>query len=298
MDLGFAGAFIGGILTLLSPCSVMLLPAFFAYAFTSPTRLVARTGVFALGLMTTLVPIGVLSGTVGAFVSANRTLLVTIAAVVVIALGLVQALGIPLPWFTRDTGAGDGAGDAGSVASVYLLGTVYGLAGICAGPVLGSVLTLAALGGSPLYGGLALAVFALGMTVPLFVLAFAWSRSPWIRRIVRPRTIRIGRWSNTWTQLVAGLLGIGLGVLLIATDGTAGLTGLLGASQQFAIESSALRLTAGVPDLVFVAIAVAILVAVWLLHRRVARRSAAVAQRAAPVDGAGSAQPESGAPAP
>ncbi|MFF2274458.1 cytochrome c biogenesis CcdA family protein [Agromyces sp. NPDC058126] len=280
MDLGFAGAFIGGILTLLSPCSVMLLPAFFAYAFTTPTRLIARTGVFALGLMTTLVPVGVLSGTVGAFVSANRTLLVTIAAVAVIALGLVQALGIPLPSFTRDTGAGDDASEAGSVASVYLLGTVYGIAGICAGPVLGSVLTLAALGGSPLYGALTLAVFALGMTVPLFVLAFAWSRSTWVRRLVRPRMIRIGRWSNTWTQLVAGLLGIGLGVLLIVTDGTAGLSGLLGASQQFAIESSALRLTSGVPDLVFVAVAVAMLVTVWLLHRRAARRAAATAEDA------------------
>ncbi|MFF2272142.1 cytochrome c biogenesis CcdA family protein [Agromyces sp. NPDC058136] len=272
MDLGFAGAFIGGILTLLSPCSVMLLPAFFAYAFTTPTRLIARTGVFALGLMTTLVPIGVLSGTVGAFVSANRTLLVTIAAVVVIVLGLVQVIGIPLPAFTRDTGAGDDAGDAGSVASVYLLGTVYGLAGVCAGPVLGSVLTLAALGGSPLYGGLALAIFALGMTVPLFVLALLWSRSAWVRTLVRPRMLRIGRWSNTWTQVVAGLIGIGLGVLLIVTDGTAGLSGLLGASQQFAIESSALRATAGIPDLVFVAAAAAVLVGVWLVHRRAQRR--------------------------
>ncbi|GAA1781264.1 cytochrome c biogenesis CcdA family protein [Agromyces lapidis] len=289
MDLGFAGAFIGGILTLLSPCSVMLLPAFFAYAFTTPTRLIARTGVFALGLMTTLVPVGMLSGTVGAFVSANRTLLVTIAAVVVIALGLVQALGIPLPSFSRDTGAGDDAGEAGSVASVYLLGTVYGIAGICAGPVLGSVLTLAALGGSPLYGALTLAVFALGMTVPLFVLAFAWSRSTWVRRLVRPRTIRIGRWSNTWTQLVAGLLGIGLGVLLIVTDGTAGLSGLLGASQQFEIESSALRLTSGVPDLVFVGIAIAMLVAVWLLHHRAARRATRTTEDAPSTQAAGEA---------
>ena len=79
IDLGLAGALVGGILTLLSPCSVMLLPAFFAYAFTSPSRLIARTGVFYLGLITTLVPIGVLAGTVGAFVSTNRTMLVTVA---------------------------------------------------------------------------------------------------------------------------------------------------------------------------------------------------------------------------
>ena len=44
-------AFLGGALTLLAPCSVMLLPAFFAYAFTSRTTLLARTGLFWLGLI-------------------------------------------------------------------------------------------------------------------------------------------------------------------------------------------------------------------------------------------------------
>ena len=42
MNLTLLGAFLGGILTLLSPCSVMLLPAFFAYAFSSPGALLAR----------------------------------------------------------------------------------------------------------------------------------------------------------------------------------------------------------------------------------------------------------------
>ncbi|WP_233437793.1 cytochrome c biogenesis CcdA family protein [Agromyces laixinhei] len=262
IDLGLAGALVGGILTLLSPCSVMLLPAFFAYAFTSPGRLLARTGVFYLGLITTLVPMGVLAGTVGAFVSANRTPLVTIAAVVIIVLGAVQLAGIPLPAFTR-SGASEGTG----VASVYLLGTVYGLAGVCAGPLLGSVLALAALGGQPLYGGLVLAVFALGMTGPLFGLAFAWSRSARLRGMLRPRTVRIGRWANTWTQIVGGLLGIGIGVLLIVTEGTASLGGVLGASQQFAIESWVLERTTGVSDLVVIAVAVAALAIAWGLHR-------------------------------
>lgn len=36
MVVGLLGALVGGVLTLLSPCSVMLLPAFFSYAFTSP----------------------------------------------------------------------------------------------------------------------------------------------------------------------------------------------------------------------------------------------------------------------
>lgn len=281
MDLGLAGALVGGVLTLLSPCSVMLLPAFFAYAFASPGRIVARTGVFALGLMTTLVPVGVLAGTVGAFVSANRSLLVTIAAVVVIVLGAVQVLGIRLPAFTRDD-----AGDTGSVASVYLLGTVYGLAGVCAGPLLGSVLALAALGGHPLYGGLALAVFALGMALPLFALALVWSR-PWVQRLVRPRTIRIGRWTNTWTQLVGGLIGIGLGVLLLVSDGTAAFGGLLGATAQFELESQAMRATGSVPDLVFAGAAIVVLAGIWGLHRLTTARRREAAEGDAAASDAG-----------
>lgn len=37
MSIGFPGAFVGGVLTPLRPCSVMLLPAFFSYAFSVAT---------------------------------------------------------------------------------------------------------------------------------------------------------------------------------------------------------------------------------------------------------------------
>ncbi len=33
-QIGLLGAFLGGVLALLSPCSALLLPSFFAYAFT------------------------------------------------------------------------------------------------------------------------------------------------------------------------------------------------------------------------------------------------------------------------
>ncbi|MEU4640596.1 cytochrome c biogenesis CcdA family protein [Micromonospora sp. NPDC023814] len=274
MSIGLAGALVGGVLTLLSPCSVMLLPAFFAYAFVNPTRLVARTTVFYLGLLTTLVPIGVLAGSLGAVISEHRALLVTLAAGVVIVLGLVQVAGVSLPAFGRAS-----AGETTSTASVFLLGTVYGLAGVCAGPVLGSVLALAALGGDPLYGGIVLAVFAFGMAVPLFVLAIAWSRVPWVRRLVRPRQLRIGRWTNTWTQIVSGGLGIGLGVLLVVTDGTASLSGILDTSQQFTVESRALDGASRISDLAIVLAALLVLAATWLVHRR---RSAVCEQHTSP----------------
>ena len=51
-------AFAGGLLALLSPCSALLLPAFFAYAFGSTGRLVTRTVIFYAGLIAVLVPVG------------------------------------------------------------------------------------------------------------------------------------------------------------------------------------------------------------------------------------------------
>ncbi|MBD9699216.1 cytochrome c biogenesis protein CcdA [Flavimobilis sp. GY10621] len=294
MTIGLTGALVGGLLTLLSPCSAMLLPAFFAYAFTSPGRLLARTGVFYLGLLTTLVPLGVLAGSLGAIVAQHRTTLVTAAASLVIALGIVQVLGIPLtlPGMRSRTTAAAGpqpsigaqvgarptataTSDRTTTASVYLLGTVYGLAGVCAGPVLGSVLVLAATGGDPLLGGVTLAVFALGMVAPLLVLAALWSRAPWVRALVRPRTVHLGPVTTTWTQLVGGILGIGIGVLLIATQGTASLTGVLGAAEQAALEASVLRAASAIPDIALVGVAVVALAAAWAVHAARARRPAA-----------------------
>ncbi len=263
MEIGIAGALAGGVLTLLSPCSVMLLPAFFAYAFAAPSRLLARTWVFYLGLLATLVPLGMLAGGLGGLISSNRGLLTTIAAVLVILLGVLHVAGVGFPGVDRAVVA-----EVGSVTSVFLLGTVYGLAGACAGPVLGSVLALAGMGGDPLYGGLVLAVFAFGMVVPLFLLALVWQRIPAVRRLVRPRPLQLGRWQTTWTQLVTGLASIGLGVLLLVTDGTAGLGGILGAADQAELEAWSLRRAAAVPDLALVGLALGVLALVWFLHRR------------------------------
>jgi cytochrome c biogenesis protein CcdA len=260
MELGLLGALAGGVLTLLSPCSVMLLPAFFSYAFSSPAKLLARTGVFYLGLITTLVPLGVLAGTVGAFVTAHRLTLVAVLSAVVIALGVLMVLDVPLPSppSRRRTGGADagapgapgagGAADGTSALAVYVLGTVYGLAGVCAGPLLGAVLTVAAVSASALYGGLVLLVFAAGMALPLVLLAALWRRLPAIQRLVRPRVVHLGPVTTTVTGIVGGLFTCALGVLLLVTGGTSSLGGLLGASKQVELEGAVRLATQAVPD--------------------------------------------------
>ncbi len=262
-DVGLVGAFLGGVLTLLSPCSVLLLPAFFSYAFTSLGAMASRTALFYLGLITTLVPLGLLAGGFGALIAGHRDLLILVASLLVILLGLVQLIGLPVPGLAR---SGQLAGTSG--LAVYLLGTVYGVAGICAGPILGSVLALAAIGGSALYGGLVLLIFAAGMVLPLFLLAVLWERIPGLQRLLRPRELQLGRWRNTWTAVIGGLVTVALGVLLLVTDGTLAAPGLLDASSQVNLEAQVLAGAQRVPDLAAVAVAAVVLIGVWLIQRR------------------------------
>lgn len=263
MGPGLLGAFVGGVLTLLSPCSVMLLPAFFSYAFATPAALLRRTGVFYLGLITTLVPLGVLAGSFGAFVGQHRDAFVLTASILVILLGLLMIVNIPIPLL----GSGKGATGT-SAAAVYALGTMYGLAGVCAGPLLGAVLTFAAVAGNALYGGVTLLVFAAGMALPLLVLSLVWGRLPWVRALVRPREVRIGRWRSTWTGVVGGTLTVAVGVLMLVTRGTAEIGGLLGASQQARVEGWVMAGARQVPDVLVVVVVLVVAGVAMLLVRR------------------------------
>ncbi|MFE9727531.1 cytochrome c biogenesis CcdA family protein [Streptomyces sp. NPDC005794] len=259
-DLGYFAALLGGLLALVSPCSALLLPAFFAYSVDSASRLLARTGIFYAGLATTLVPLGAAGSYAGRLFYGHRDALVLGAGWLIIGLGLAQIVG--LGFASRRIAALSGRIRPTTALSVYALGAVYGLAGFCAGPILGSVLTVAAVSGSPVYGGLLLAVYALGMAVPLFVLALLWERFDLGRRAwLRGRPLRVGRFELHSTSLLSGLFFIGLGVLFLVYDGTTALPGLLDVDDSFAVEQWAQRLGERVPD----ALALGVVAVVGLL---------------------------------
>lgn len=264
-DIGYFAAFLGGLLALVSPCSALLLPAFFAYSIDSTSRLVARTALFYAGLATTLVPLGAAGSYAGRFFYGNRDLLVTLAGWLIIALGVAQILG--MGFASKKMAELSGRIRPTTGFSVYALGAVYGLAGFCAGPILGSVLTVAAVSGSPVYGGLLLAVYALGMAVPLFVLALLWERFDLgKRKWLRGRTFSVGRFSLHTTSLLSGLFFIALGVLFLVFDGATALPGLLDVDDSFAVEQWASRLGDAVPDWALLAGVVALAGAVLVVR--------------------------------
>jgi cytochrome c biogenesis protein CcdA len=265
-DIGYLAAFLGGLLALVSPCSALLLPAFFAYSVDSAGRLLARTGIFYAGLATTLVPLGAAGSYAGRLFYGHRDLLVLAGGWLIVALGVAQILG--LGFASRRIASVSGRIRPTTAVSVYALGLVYGLAGFCAGPILGSVLTVAAVSGSPVYGGLLLAVYALGMAVPLFVLALLWERFDLgRRRWLRGRTLRAGRFELHTTSLLSGLFFVVLGTLFLAFDGTTALPGLLSVDDSFAVEEWASGLGGAIPDwalLVLVVTVTAVILAVRL----------------------------------
>lgn len=246
-DIGYAAAFLGGLLALLSPCSALLLPAFFAYSFTAPARLMNRTALFYAGLCVTLVPLGVAGSFASRLFYGNRDLLISVGGWTVIALGVMQALG--LGFGSRRMQEAAGRIRPGSGPSVVALGAVYGLAGFCAGPILGGILTVAAVHGSPWYGGTLLAVYALGMTLPLFVMALLWNRFELgSRRWLRGRPVTVGRLTLHSTSLLTGLMFVLLGSVFLLFDGTSALPGLLSVETEFALEEVITRVGGAAPD--------------------------------------------------
>lgn len=227
VEASYLASFFGGVLSLLSPCSALLLPAFFAYAFGS--ELVRKTGVFYLGLAATLVPLGMGISAVSALFYGQRALLITLSGSLLISFGILQLLGRGFaigPLVRLRAGI---RGD--SMGAVFALGAVYGFAGFCSGPTLGAVLTVAAASGEALRGASLLAVYAAGMATPLFLMALLWERLDLgRRRWLRGREISLGPLRLHTTNLVSGLMFVALGILFIAYEGTSALSGLYEAS--------------------------------------------------------------------
>jgi cytochrome c biogenesis protein CcdA len=274
-QIGLLGALLGGLLTLISPCSALLLPSFFAYAFERVSTLLARTAVFYLGLAAVLVPLGAGVGAVGSLLTRYRGTVTQIGGIVLIVLGalIVGGRGFGLSAATRWMGRLR----IGSMLSVLALGAVYGLAGFCAGPLLGSVLTVSAAGGSAAYGGLLMGIYALGMAVPLFVMALIWDRLHLgDRRWLRGRTLTIGPFTTHTTSLISGILFAGIGILFLTTDGTANIGGLSGVDTQYHLQTWLQNVAGTVSDAgVLLIAAVTVLVILLLRILLIARRATA-----------------------
>jgi cytochrome c biogenesis protein CcdA len=257
VEVSFLASFLGGLLSLLSPCSALLLPAFFAYAFLSRGELVGRTVVFYLGLCATLVPLGMGISAVSALVYGHRSILITVSGLLIIAFGVVQLAGGGFSFGPIERLREKIKGT--SIVTTFCLGAVYGFAGFCSGPILGAVLTVAASSGSALRGAGLLAAYAAGMAAPLFLLALFWDRLDLgHHRWLRGRGVSLGGLRLHTTNLLSGMMFVAIGLLFIASEGTSGLEALYasgGATDlTFSAEPRVEALSEGVPISVTLAV--------------------------------------------
>lgn len=272
MDIGLITAFIGGTLALLSPCAALLMPAFFAATIGAGPRLLIHGAVFYVGLVVVLIPIGIGAGTLGALFVNHRQAIVLISAVVLVALGAAQALGFgfdPARLLPAGADLHTRAAAKTGIAKTALLGAASGIAGFCAGPILGAVLTLAAARGEGLAAAGLLAVYGAGMVVPLLLIASFWQRlGNRGRRLLRGRAITVlGRELHT-TSMVTGLLIMGVGVLFWSTNGLVGTPELLPLDAQAWLQERASILANPALDIAAVLIVAGLALLLWTRRRR------------------------------
>lgn len=184
-------ALAAGLLSFFSPCILPLLPVYIGVLTTgvardaesgesgkrvtlSLGRQAANTIAFVLGISCVFVVLGIGAASLGSF--ANNVYLNIVLGLIVFVFGLYLAGFLKIPALQREHRADLGKIHVRSVAGAFLLGLAFSFGWTpCVGPILGSILALAAQQGSTLQGALLLLVYALGLCVPFVVITLASS---------------------------------------------------------------------------------------------------------------------------
>jgi cytochrome c-type biogenesis protein len=170
-----AVAFSAGLLSFATPCVLPLVPAYLSAIgarSTDPRRALLASLPFVLGFSLVFVALGASAGLAGGALTDHRLQLIKLSGIVIVAMGLVMIGLIRLP--ALDRSFAPGLGPARASGSSVLLGGAFGLAWTpCIGPVLGSILTLAATGATAARGAALLAAYAAGLAVPFMVAGVA-----------------------------------------------------------------------------------------------------------------------------
>lgn len=159
--------------------------------------------IFVLGFTVVFSGMGLASSFIGQFLTFNRVLLLKAGGVLVVVMGLNLMGLLPLNIFARHWSPLQGFRPPSFLRS-FFLGTAFALGWTpCIGPVLASILALAAATGSTTAGGLLMAVYSLGMAIPFLVLCLTIDRNPGLQKMM-------GKYSRAGL-LVSGFLLVILG---------------------------------------------------------------------------------------
>jgi cytochrome c-type biogenesis protein len=228
MEIGIVfiiSAFIAGLLMFLAPCTLPLVPAYLAFISgvkqdeltgehaDKTRRHIMHNGLaFVLGFSTIFILFGILAGLFGTFIGEFRGILTQIGGVFIIIFGLMMLNLIKIaPLMREHTLTMPASLTPGRPSSAFLIGSTFALGWTpCVGPVLASVLLLATTSTTVVQGGLLLAVFSLGLSVPFLATAFLYSRA----------STTIARYAHVtkWVSVIGGVFLIFIGILLLTDN--------------------------------------------------------------------------------
>jgi cytochrome c-type biogenesis protein len=227
----FAAAFGAGVISVLSPCVMPLLPAYLSLVSGLSVedlregegrpelrrRVLLGCAGFVAGFSTVFVLLGASATAVGRVLQTWRLEIAGVeiaaaqlAGLVIVAMGLHLLGWLPIPLLYRDARF-QGSAAPRSLVGTYLVGAAFAFGwSPCVGPILGGILTLAGSRDTVHEGMALLAVYSLGLGVPFF-LAGA-SLDLFFRALgrVRPHFRRI--------EIAAGVLLVALGVLVASNQ--------------------------------------------------------------------------------
>src|SRR5688500_4777314 len=188
-------AFGGGVISFLSPCVLPLVPAYIGHLAGhtldkeggSRARTLAHAMAFVLGFTAVFVALGTTASLIGAVAQdVLKSMPFRIGSgVVLIILGLHMTGLLRINALYRDTRFQMKPNRRWGLASSFLIGLIFAAGWTpCIGPILGSILVVAAMQGTT--GALLLAVYSLGLGVPFLVAGYALeSATKVIRRLNR-----------------------------------------------------------------------------------------------------------------
>lgn len=211
LEVSYLAAAIAGLMSFLSPCVLPLVPGYLCYvAGTSLDQLaqgrddaaelnrrvlITSTG-FVLGFGTIFVGLGAAATALSEVLRQHAEILAQIAGAIIIVFGL-QFIGLFRLSFLQRQAKLDVEGQPISWAGAYLVGLAFGFGWTpCIGPILATILTIAAAQDSVAQGMALLAVYAAGLGIPFLLAALGLDRflrmSGGIRRHMRQIEVATG----------------------------------------------------------------------------------------------------------
>lgn len=169
-------ALLAGILTIAAPCTLPMLPILLGASIGRAGHL--RPLMIALGFVVSFSAVALLLGALTRLFDFDPNLLREAASILLIGFGLLMLWPAPFEWLSirlngwLDLGNAGGAQRDGALGGL-ILGTTLGLVWTpCAGPVLGSILTLVATQKNAAWAGTLLVAYAIGAAIPMLAIAY------------------------------------------------------------------------------------------------------------------------------